>query len=66
MKPSDFKVGQRVRYQTPFMIEPELGTVTSINERYVFVKYDKGNKWGIATSPDHLKGVEKEWIANSN
>ena len=37
--PDDFIIGQRVMYQ-PYKGEPELGTVTSINDKYVFVLFE--------------------------
>lgn len=55
---SEFKEGDRVRYSNGHD-EPELGRVTSVNERVVFVRYDARPHAanGTATSPKDLEIV---------
>ena len=58
MKKTDrFQVGDRVVYRDPFTREPEEGTVTSTNARFVFVCYGLPGSTSQATDPDDLEHV---------
>lgn len=51
---SDFHEGQGVVYRHHPDAPPEDGVVTSVNERYVFVRY-RGDNGSKATSPADLR-----------
>ncbi len=56
---SEKDIGRRVVYyfgKEPFSLPCEYGTVTSLNEKYVFVLYD-GDIYSKATRPADL-----EWV----
>lgn len=54
-----FKKGQRVIYCPPHSNfgnpDNEIGVVTSVSERYVFVNYGHSDGHGLATLPENLK-----------
>lgn len=52
---SRFKPGDRVVYRDSFTREPEEGTVTSINDKNVFVCYGLPGSTSQATSPEDLE-----------
>ena len=55
MKVTDFSVGQRVVYRDSFTKITEEGTVTSINNKYVFVCYGLPGSTSKATLPEDLE-----------
>lgn len=57
MKTSDFKPGDRVAYRDSFTRKSEEGTVTSINEHYVFVCYGLSGSTSQATDPKDLEHI---------
>ena len=52
-KLSQKDIGRKVIYQENKNKTPQDGTITSFNNRYIFVNYSTGNQ-GIATSPKDL------------
>ena len=56
IKVAEGDIGRAVIYRTAPNFEPEQGTITSFNDKYVFVRYGNGVR-GVATSPDDLDWV---------
>lgn len=54
-------IGKWVRYEK----DGAIGTITIVNERYVFVKYSRGGS-GIATSPQDLRLLQYDYLVFSN
>lgn len=65
-KENEIVVGDRVMYHPSYYKDiyeaPEFGVVTSINEKFIFVKFDKSlHEHGIAcSSRDISKVIEEE------
>ena len=64
---TDFKKGDRVVYTPTMGPEKECGVVSSVNDTWVFVKYDNAQKimrtgdedyTAQATDPDDLRNIE--------
>jgi hypothetical protein len=52
----DFQIGEPVDYSPADGVPPERGVVTSVNDRYVFVRYGR-DVTPKATSPENLEKV---------